>query len=143
MKNYFKLLFSLTLFIGLSLSVQAQDVITQKQSKFVSKFVGAVNVQKKNKVFKSVSKDFRDKYSGHKDEVLSNLFAGKITKSGEFTKVPFNKIYNIRLVSVREVQEGITLYNFLLVTPQGPVESSLYLIKQGKKGKFAFKSAHL
>jgi hypothetical protein len=141
MKNYFKLIFSLTLLIGLSFSLKAQDVITQKQSKFVSKFVGAVNVQKKNKAYKCVSKDFKDKFSGHKDEVLANLFAGKISKSGEFSKVPFNKIYNIRLVSVREVQEGITLYNFLLVTPEGPVESSLYLIREGKKGKFGFKSS--
>lgn len=126
------------LLIGLSFSAHAQDVITQKQSKFVSKFIGSVNVQKKKKVYKMITKEYRSKIHGSKDVVLSNVFAGTVKKTGEFSKVPFKKIYTIRLMDVREIQGGITLYNFLLLTPEGPVETSLYLMGNGKKEKFGF-----
>jgi hypothetical protein len=138
MKNYFKVILSITMLVGLSFSAHAQDVITQKQSKFVSKFVGAVNVQKKNKVYKMITKEYKSKIKGSKEVVLSNLFAGRVKKTGEFSKVPFYDISSMRLLEVRELQEGITLYTFILATTEGTVDTSLILMKKGKKNKFSF-----
>jgi uncharacterized protein YxeA len=138
MKNYFKVIISLALFVAFSFSVNAQNVITQNQSKFVSEFVAAVNVQKKRKVYKMVSKDYKANFKGSKEELLLNLFAGRIKKSREYSRVSFDKISNIRLIEVNEVQEGMTRYHFILMTPEGLVEVRLLLTDPGNKGKFGF-----
>lgn len=98
--------------------------------------MGAVNMQKERKTYHLVFKDFRKNYEGSKADLLSQLFAARFSNNKEYSKINFDQIHSIRLVEVVEVQNGITLYKFILETTQGPATSNMYLRTKGKKMGF-------
>ncbi len=143
MKNVFFLFLVSFLFIGFSNVAQAQSKESMKRQKFVNKFTGAVSVKKRNRIIKCIEKSYVSKHldgthKGNKNEFLANFFAGIILQSNELSKVPLSKIFDIRLTELNELQAGIAECKFILSTPEGNVETTLYLKSLKKKGKFAF-----
>lgn len=143
MKNVFFLILFSFLFVGFTNTATAQSKESMKRQQFVSKFMGAVSVKKKGKIIKKIDKEYISKYlderhKGNKTAFLAGFFSGTILKSGEFSAVPLSKIFDIRLKEINELQEGIAECKFILTTPEGSVETILYLYSLKKKGKFAF-----
>lgn len=143
MKNLF-FLFALTfLFVGFSANVSAQSKESAQRQKFVSRFTGAVSVKKKGRIIRMIEKSYVSTHldgthKGNKDEFLASFLAGTLLKNNEFSRVPLSKIFDIRLKELNELQTGIAECKFILTTPEGSVETILYLKTLGKKGKFAF-----
>lgn len=143
MKNAIFLFLVSILFIGFSNVAQAQSKESVKRQQFVSKFMGAVSVKKKGKIIRKIEKSYISKYldgvyKGNKNDFISNFMKGTITKTHEVSNVPLNKIFDIRLKELNELQAGIAECKFVLTTPEGPVVTILYLRTLKKKGKFAF-----
>ncbi len=142
MKNVIFLLLVSLLFVGLSNTAQAQSKESVKRQAFVSRFMGAVSVQKKNRIIKAldkayVAKELDGTHKGNKDEFIAKMMKGTITSTGEISSVPLNKIFDIRLKELNELQDEIAECKFILTTPEGAVVTVLYLKSLGK-GKFAF-----
>jgi hypothetical protein len=143
MRNALLFILFSVFFVGFTNNVAAQSKESMKRQQFISKFMGAVSVNKKNKVIKLIDKEYISKYldgkhKGNKLDFLAQFFAGIVVKSEEFSAVPFSKIFGIRLLEVNELQEGIAECKFILTTPEGDVETVLYLNSLKKPGKFAF-----
>ncbi|MFA7272789.1 MAG: hypothetical protein WC044_02920 [Crocinitomicaceae bacterium] len=136
MKMPSTLLFNLLFFLFVASSAIAQDSSSKAQSKFASKLIGAVNVQKERKAYHMVYKEFRKNYNGSKSDLLSELFAARFSNNKEYSKIAFEQIHSIRLVEVVELQGGILLYKFILETTQGPASCNIYLRTKGKKMGF-------
>jgi truncated hemoglobin YjbI len=143
MKNVFILFLLSFLFMGWTNSVSAQSKESMKRQKFVTKFMGSVRVKKKGKMIRMIQKDYVAQHldgthKGDKNAFLAQFMSGTVIKSGEFGRVPLSKIFDIRLKELNELQAGIAECKFILTTPEGDVETVLYLKSLAKKGKFAF-----
>ncbi len=143
MKNGIILFLLSFLFIGMNNFSSAQSKESAKRQKFVTLFMGAVRVQKKNKIIRMIKKDYVSshldgKHKGDKSEFLADFLSGTVLKTGEYSRIPLSKISDIRLQELNDLQAGIAECKFILSTPEGSVETVLYLKTQTKKGKFAF-----
>lgn len=97
--------------------------------------MGAVNVQKERKVRKMISEEFKERFEGPKEEMLPTFFSGRFLNTGEFSKIPFDKILDIRVEEIFDMKDNIIVYKFILQTIEGPVETLLYLKATGKRNK--------
>jgi hypothetical protein len=130
-------------FIGASNLSYGQSKESLKRQQFVSEFIEAVNVKKKNRIIKCIDRNNVSKYldgihKGNKDEFLSDFFKGLALTTNEYSRIPLDKIFDIRLSELNELQEGIAECKIILKTPEDNILTVLYLKSLKKKGKFAF-----
>ena len=69
---------------------------------------------------------------------LADFFKGLALTTNEYSRVPLDKIFDIRLSELNELQEGIAECKIILKTPEDDILTVLYLKSLKKKGKFAF-----
>ncbi len=143
MKNALVLFVLSFLFIGSSNLSYGQSKESLKRQQFVSKFTGGVSVKKKNKIIKRIDKNYVSKnldeiYKRNKDVFLTEFFKGMVLTTNEYSRVPLDKIFDIRLSELNELQAGIAECKILLKTSEGDIPTVLYLKSLKKKGKFAF-----
>ena len=130
-------------FIGASNLSYGQSKESLKRQQFVSEFIEAVNVKKKNRIIKCIDRNNVSKYldgihKGNKDEFLCDFFKGLALTTNEYSRVPLDKIFDIRLSELNELQEGIAECKIILKTPEDDILTVHYLKSLKKKGKFAF-----
>ena len=143
MKNVLLLFILSLLFTGFSNLSYGQSQENMKRQVFVSKFTGAINVKKKNRIIKCIDKAYVSKHldgihKGNKDEFFAEFFKGMVVKTNEYSRVPLDKIFDVRLKELNELQAGIAECRMILKTSEGDIEIVLYLKSLKKKGKFAF-----
>ena len=145
-KGLFLTLFSF-FFFAFSHHTIAQSKASVKQQKFVSEFVGALSVQKKNKIIQKIDKTYRKeflkkKHKGNKDAFLAEFLTGTVQKNGECSKVPLDKVMEARLVEIDELRKGVSACKIILSTTEGPINLVLILFTKGKKeNKYSFQPA--
>ncbi len=142
-KGLFLILFSF-FFLAFSHQTHAQSKESVKQQKFVSEFVGALSVQKKNKIIQKIDKKYRKeflkkKHKGNKEAFLAEFLTGYVEKNGEYSKVPLEKVMDARLIEIDELRKGVSACRIVLSTSEGPVNLILILFSRGKKeNKYSF-----
>jgi len=137
-----KIILHLTLCVLISFSLSAQEKNDERQVELMRKFVGAVNVKKKNKVYRMIADEYKEKIDKSKKETLAFFFAGNLVEKNLFSTVSFSKIYSMRIVEYFEMQNNVTMYHVILSTEQGTIETQLYVKTSGKKDKLSIYPVH-
>ena len=129
----------LFIFIGLALSVSAQE-IDMKQINFVNKFYKAVVAHQHSKVIKCTDKGYRSEQlaflGGNKEQFVNELFGGFDIHTNEYINLKLNEIENIEIQDVFDRGNGDWEYVFHIKAGDHLVEKTLMLRKTGKKYGF-------
>ncbi len=136
-----KHLYVLALLLSIaSNSIAQQQEITEKQIKFVNKFIEAVHDHNAKKVIKLMDKSYRTDQiaflGGNKEQFVNELFGGVDQLAAEYTYIntKFLDIIKIEVAEVIPLDDGNFNYIFRIRDGQHDILKSLLLVVKPKYG---------